>query len=290
MFESWSRQEKAVLAWQAEFFCLILTAIYSFIALHDIYFEQPILTSPAWFSQGFCVWSLGKTSGTGLTIDSHLLCFIGDFILGGPIMIENMNRIRKNWGTKKMPMLWMTFFGCLFSLLHGLAHFSINQEAPALQKIPMEFSAAWIGQLVQTFFFMGLTPYIGYFFGCPGWICVVVHAVLSFLTVVAPQQFGFGMIQLMFNLWICAPRLWFIGTNSESDVAKRVDHGWFISSLGTCALMPIVFAEMLACEGFYQVAFGHFLYDTATVVGNNLFVRAMWDDMDKKDSKDEKVA
>merc|ERR1712048_801593 len=46
----------------------------------------------------------------------------------------------------------------------------------------------------------------------------------------------------------CFPRLALVGCHSKEEVAKRVDDGWAVVSVGILCLMPIVFAEMLFCD------------------------------------------
>ena len=59
-----NRRGQARLAWHAELWCVLLTLLYSALALSDIYiFEAPRFSSPAWFAEGFCVWESASVAG-----------------------------------------------------------------------------------------------------------------------------------------------------------------------------------------------------------------------------------
>merc|ERR1712039_174871 len=95
-------------------------------------------------------------------------------------------------------------------------------------------------------------------------LCVLVHLFAAWLFLArVPTQFAFGFVQLYLNAWYCAPRVLLLGSTTEEEVSRRVDDGWGVVSFGFLALMPVVFAEMLACDAFVMTYSGHFLYDGA---------------------------
>merc|ERR1712113_250641 len=115
-----------------------------------------------------------------------------------------------------------------------------------------------IGHYIGGFCFLFIGPYAAYIFG------------------MGPVQFAFGAVQLVLNFWICIPRLWTIGCESEEDICKRVDDGWAAASILFLAVMPVVFAEMLSCESFFQHVLGHFTYDMSTILATALYSVSIW--------------
>lgn len=254
---------------------MLLTLLYSALALHDIYIANaPHFSSPAWFEEGFCVWDSASVPG----LNSHTLSFASDLVLGASLTAINLTlHRREERDTPHRDSLLIASIISVFAVLHGLGHLAIHAFPNFTMNVrPPVLSALWLLQYCVAFVFLGVAPVLGSAFGVPARLCVALHAVQTLLFVRVPRQFAFGAVQLLFNLWFCMPRLLWLGTSSEADIARRVDHGWLVASVGNLMLMPVVFAELLLCEMFYRPLLGHWLYDTATVVLTLAFSVAVW--------------
>jgi len=262
------REQLALASWWSEVLCVILTLIYSCLALSDIRAGVAYWSSASWFQEGFCIWR-GEYG-----LDSHTLCFVFDVPWGIGLAAYNYKLYRSH---SKGGVLLPAIAISLFNALHGWAHWMIHLY-PEEQPQPDTLST-WILASIGMFVFLALGPFLGAHFGVSGRICLIVHAALSFVLPGLPQKFGFGILQGVLNCWYCVPRLLNIGCESPGDIEKRVDNGWAISSFAGLLLMPVVFAEMMGCESFYQSMFGHFLYDLSILVYTFLYSATLWQEL-----------
>ena len=270
-----TRQVLARLAWHAELGCVLLTLLYSALALSDVYLSNgPHFSSPAWFEEGFCVWESASVPG----LNSHTLSFASDLMLGTVLVAVNLalHRREESKSPRKDALLIAAVIS-VFDVLHGLGHLSIHAFPHwTMDSRPPVLSASWMAQYAVAFVFLGVTPVLGNAFGVPPRVCVALHGLQTFLFVRVPRQFAFGAVQLLLNLWFCLPRLLWLGTSSNAHISLRVDNGWLVASVGNLLLMPVVFAELLLCETHYRPLLGHWLYDTSTVPLTIAFSVAAW--------------
>ena len=99
-----------------------------------------------------------------------------------------------------------------------------------------------------------------------------------------PTQFAFGSVQLVLNMWFCAPRAIHFGYTDKQHIANRTKGIWAVSSIGLLLTMPIVFIEMIGCDTFLKAVGGHVWYDLAVgLLGVGLSVAAFADDHDNED-------
>ena len=272
---TFTRQGLARLAWHAELGCLLLTLLYSALALSDVYLSNgPHYSSPAWFEEGFCLWESASVPG----INSHTLSFASDLVLGTVLVAVNLAlHSREESESPRKDALLIAAVISVFDVLHGLGHLSIHAFPHwTMDSRPPVLSASWMAQYAVAFVFLGVTPVLGNAFGVPAHVCVAIHGLQTFLFVRVPRQFAFGAVQLLLNLWFCLPRLLWLGTSSNAHISLRVDNGWLVASVGNLLLMPVVFAELLLCETHYRPLLGHWLYDTSTVFLTIAFSVAVW--------------
>jgi len=246
------------LTWFSELLCLVLTVIYSVIVFSDIQAGSAHFSSPLWFENGFCLWRYNAF------LDSHTLCFGVDVLLGGILLNWNAKRYLED--ANPSPGLGIATAISVFTMLHGFGHLAIHF-------FPQFASSADSSQTSLTillkFFgmlgFLAAAPFVGYTIGVPYQLCVASHIIQVLIFVFyVPQQFAFGAVQLILNLWVCLPRLLLIGTKTDEDVMKRVGDGWAIASIGILLVMSVVFAEMLCCGATLEVWGGHIYYDLST--------------------------
>mmetsp|Transcript_102695 Transcript_102695/g.287819 ORF Transcript_102695/g.287819 Transcript_102695/m.287819 type:complete len:331 (-) Transcript_102695:5-997(-) len=271
-----SRRRKARATWCAELLALILTCVYCAIFAHDL--TQPNeahrISSPSWFSRGFCVsWS--ESSFT-----SHSLCFLGDVVGGCALVWANLRQYRASPQSRYQVAIAVS----VFTVLHGVGHLMIGHllerdfmSSVRPRNVPVTMTALYF-LTATTFLAMG--PFLGYVNGVHRLVCVVIHlmAAWAFLEFV-PTHFAFGFVQLYLNAWYCGPRVFLLGTTLPDEMARRVDDGWDVVSFGFLALMPVVFVEMLGCDAVIMSYTGHFLYDGAIIVIAYLYSATLWQEL-----------
>eukprot|EP00747_Dinoflagellata_sp_TGD_P089175 gnl/TRDRNA2_/TRDRNA2_164233_c0_seq1.p1 gnl/TRDRNA2_/TRDRNA2_164233_c0~~gnl/TRDRNA2_/TRDRNA2_164233_c0_seq1.p1 ORF type:complete len:312 (-),score=32.40 gnl/TRDRNA2_/TRDRNA2_164233_c0_seq1:97-1032(-) len=265
------RRRLAFATWLSELFCILVTILYTVIAFADISAGDPQWTSATWYHEGFCVWK------GPLGVDSHVLCFFADFILGLVLALYN----HKLYVAHRKGVLLLATVISFFNIGHGFGHVAIHYFPEYL--VPASSLAGKICHFVGGFCFLYVGPYLGTCFGLSTRLCLGVHVLITYLFTLTPVQFAFGFVQLVINLWMCVPRLLQIGWRSPEHVAARVDDGWAAASFGVSLVMPVVFVEMLACESFLQHIFGHFVYDLAILVFTAVYSAVLWRDLPDKD-------
>lgn len=261
-------------AWWCELLTLLLTAVYSAIMAHDLTRtrEEDRLSSRTWFQDGFCV------SWADQRFNSHNLCFLGDLVGGGLLFLENARRYKVLPGC---PELQVAMALSVFTVFHGFGHLMIGEfldqdfmSTARRPQIPLAIAAL---HYVSAASLLALGPVIGWHSGVGRWTCVVIHLISTWMFLeFVPTQFGFGFVLLYLNVWFCAPRIVLLGYTSSEEVALRVDHGWAEASYGFLVLMPVVFAEMLACDTFVMSISGHFLYDGAVLLVTVAYCASIW--------------
>mmetsp|Transcript_66747 Transcript_66747/g.169188 ORF Transcript_66747/g.169188 Transcript_66747/m.169188 type:complete len:295 (-) Transcript_66747:141-1025(-) len=270
---AFGRRGAAVLAWWCEFVTLLLTAAYCGILAHDLAAgsDEKRLSSTSWFRQGFCV------SWAERAFNSHALCFVGDLLGGGALLRENLRRYRQSHD----PRLQVAVAVSGFTVAHGFGHLMIGvvlendfMANVRPSQVPIAYTALYY---TVASVFLSIGPFLGFCNGVPRSLCVATHlfAAFAFLEFV-PTQFAFGFVQLNLNAWYCTPRVFLLGTSGPEEISKRVDNGWAMASYGFLALMPVVFAEMMACDSFVMALSGHFLYDGAIVLIAAAYSAALW--------------
>eukprot|EP00928_Gymnodinium_smaydae_P007470 TRINITY_DN12685_c1_g1_i1.p1 TRINITY_DN12685_c1_g1~~TRINITY_DN12685_c1_g1_i1.p1 ORF type:complete len:282 (-),score=26.50 TRINITY_DN12685_c1_g1_i1:231-1076(-) len=258
-----SRELLAKLTFFAEAATLALTLLYTALVLSDINLGHARLTCAEWFREGFCVWR----DHSYLT--SHSLCFGFDVPVG--IALAAMNGrllVSCKQRDAKVGFLIM-LVASLFCVLHGIAHLTIDILGPGFQLEVHPSKTSWLGFAASfsgTAAFLAIGPVVGVLFGVPLALAIPLHLAMSFGMLCIPQQFAFAGVQLIINLWYCAPRLLWIGAGNDTAISKRIDNGFAVNSIGNLMLMPVVFAEALACESFYRRLSGHLLYDSSILV------------------------
>jgi len=252
---------------------LLLTAAYCAVLAHDLSSASAAerLSSADWFGQGFC------NAGAGRLISSHFACFVCDLLGGGALLWENWRRYR----LRPRPALLVAAATAVFTLLHGFGHLAIGHVLGAdFMASVRPRGLSWprlAAYYAATAAFLALGPFLGFWNGVRRLVCVVVHlaSAWAFLALV-PTQFAFGFVQLYLNVWYCAPRVALLGCASAEHVSRRVDDGWAVVSAGFLALMPVVFAEMLACDVLLMACGGHVVYDAAVVLISLAHSVAVW--------------
>eukprot|EP00928_Gymnodinium_smaydae_P047729 TRINITY_DN31877_c0_g1_i1.p1 TRINITY_DN31877_c0_g1~~TRINITY_DN31877_c0_g1_i1.p1 ORF type:complete len:297 (+),score=16.15 TRINITY_DN31877_c0_g1_i1:61-951(+) len=264
-----NRQQLAVLTWFSELACVISTLVYCIIAISDIISEAPRLTSTSWYNEGFCVWE-GFASQ-----DSHTLSFGFDLIVGSTLAVQNWTRYREH---NKVALL-VAMVISVFCVFHGCAHLAFHffgeylAHASDLSMLsPFYHTVRFIG----SFTFLSVAPFLGYVFGVSLLHCIIIHSVFTFFFIRVPQQFAFGAVQLVVNMWYCVPRLLWVGCKTNEAVRARLDDGWATASFGITAVMPTVFAEMLGCDMFLKNLFGHLVYDLAVLALAFAYSVSIW--------------
>jgi hypothetical protein len=206
-------------------------------------------------------------------MNSHMLCLLGDVVVGGALMLESVRRYR----SCAHPNLRLAIAVSAFTIMHGFGHAFVGlvlgadfMEAVRPRNLP---AVAFAMYFVSVFAFLSLAPYLGYLNGVDPKLGFVMHLVstCAFLQYV-PSQFAFGAVQLILNFWYCIPRILLVA----ADAPDRAACGWHVVSFGFVALMPIVFAEMLACDTFLAAIGGHFVYDGAILVIVAFYASSMW--------------
>lgn len=269
------RRLRAVNTWWCEVGALLFTVLYCVLLGFDLVREreEERLSDASWFSEGFCI----QRFFTSEVLNSHDLCFLGDLFGGGWLLWENYKRYRQAPRTS----LEVAMLTCLFTVMHGFGHLVIGHAFPrdfmAQFRIPT-LSWGWlVGLCIAYCTFLSLGPFLGYCNRVHPAICVTLHILSAFVFLqYVPTQFAFGWILVYLNAWYCAPRVVLVGCESEEDVAFRVDEGWDTISQGFLGLMPVVFAEMLACDRFVVRVGGHFIYDAAIVAIVLFYSRSLW--------------
>jgi len=269
-----SLTSQAFQTWCYELATIGLTAIYCAIAFYDINKGAATLTSTSWFSSGFCVWE-----GHGFT--SHTLCVIGDLLVGGALFLGSFRRHQKECRARAKGCLRLGMAEAAFTMFHGLGHLFIGQvlEKDFMNSVRPAVLPAHllVGYYILLVAFLALGPYLGARNGVAPVVCVTAHliSIYAFMLYV-PNQFAFGAVQLILNSWYCIPRVLFLGWKDPSDVAKRVHDGWDVVSKGFLLLMPIVFAEMLACDMVFMACGGHFVYDGMILLISTWYSVVIW--------------
>jgi hypothetical protein len=206
-----------------------------------------------------------------------MLCLLGDVLVGSALMLESVRRYRRY----PHPNLRLAMAVSAFTVMHGFGHAFIGlvlgadfMESVRPGNLP---AVAFALYFVSVFAFLSLAPYLGYLSGVNPKLGFAIHlaSTWAFLEYV-PSQFAFGTVQLILNCWYCVPRILLIA----ADAPERVACGWHIVSFGFLALMPIVFAEMLACDTFLAAIGGHFVYDGAILIIVAFYSSAMWQNCD----------
>jgi len=281
----------AALTYHSEVLCLLLTGVYTLVVFHDI-LGDPLgrVTSASWYEQGFCIWQADSWE----PLNSHTLSFVADILLGGVLLLVNLAHLVKHQSEGhaqdvKRQSLILGVAGSGFNMLHGLGHLAIyiadSLGITLTDSVGMADRIAasawpWL-ELLAIFLglasFLAIAPVVGWFFGVPGRLAVSLHLaqVVLFMATV-PQQFSFGAVQLVLNLWFCLPRVLWIGTTSTEDVAKRTPAAFVVGSVSMPLLMSVVFAEMLGCDTFYRAWGGHFLYDFSILSITLVSSAAVW--------------
>ncbi len=291
----------AKLTWYSELLCMFLTVVYSGMVLFDIYFANgPFFSSKTWYETGFCVWKHEKSLNQALSpiglgggyteeyltefaeitgmisLDSHSLSFIVDLLICIPLMLLTgrylVQLYRGELSSEYERPLWLCFGSAFGGFGHGFAHLLIHTHPEILISEPGDFlSLAWAALVLRTFAGFGFAPVMGWALGCPGWVAVGVHTLVSALFIYIPPTFSFGAVQLVINSWYCVPRLIYTGYGGvyEPDhlgTWERTTGGMDAASIGITLIMPVVFAEMLGCDSFFRGILGHFLFDFSTML------------------------
>lgn len=267
--------------WYCELVCVLLTALYTAIVIQDIAIAQSPAdrySSPAWFSEGFCVWA---TDGDERW-DSHTISFAFDLLFGPGLTWLYYKQMMREHATsaeeqaRRKPLMGAVYFSvgaAFFVNLHGIAHLGLHALPDLLvARNDPYLSLSFVGEYVGSFFFLAVCPFAGYAMRVPTNVCVIAHIVAVFAFLHVPEQFAFGAVQLFFNLWFCVPRLivfskGLIERRDPDCIRERVYAGWFLTSIGFLLLMPIVFSEMLFCDLYCRRwMLGHFAFDAGVVV------------------------
>mmetsp|Transcript_29813 Transcript_29813/g.68683 ORF Transcript_29813/g.68683 Transcript_29813/m.68683 type:complete len:274 (-) Transcript_29813:45-866(-) len=258
-----NRTRKAQISWWCEFSTAALTIVHSSIVFHDLGVEQEKLrvSDPVWFKDGFCVWS-GTTKVLGLQVNSHILSFVADLLLGLPLAVIAYRQTQRR---PDLTALRLFAAAAGFTILHGVAHLFIGSMEGKEAVKAIRTNAGWnmtIAMFCAASCLLAIGPYIGYCHKVSMKVLLTVH-VLSclFFVLFMPPEFAFGFVQLYLNFWYCIPRLWKIGCEKQEDVSLRVDGGFAVVSAGFLCCMPPVFLEMLTCENILQPMLGHVVYD-----------------------------
>ena len=175
-------------------------------------------------------------------------------------------------GTAYLPAVFFAFSETTVKNLLALSQDFMDSVRPTSLSWPL-FACYYV--LMASFLALG--PYMGFRNGLEPRLCLAVHLIATWAFIAyVPNQFAFGAVQLYFNSWYCFPRVIFLGWNKADEVSKRVDDGWDVFSLGFLLLMPVVFAEMLACDAIYRNWGGHFLYDGSILLIGTFYARTLW--------------
>lgn len=262
----------ARVTWYCEAATVALTVLYCAIVAHDLRVEaEARLSSKSWFQHGFCEWRLAESHLT-----SHGLCFLVDVGLGLALVRANYLR----WQRINYPPLKLALAVSVFNVMHGFGHVCITfmdedfLESMRPANAPLHVSLPCFLLLSS---FLAIGPFIGHMHGVSCTACLAIHlpAMWAFMQYV-PLQFAFGAVQLVLNFWVCLPRLAWVRCSGKEAFAERVKHGWVVVSAGVLLLMPVVFAEMLACDSFLKALTGHFLYDCSTLAMSTVYSLAIW--------------
>lgn len=304
---------KGKLAWaQATWYCealtVALTVVYCGIVAHDVSLPpgskaSARFSSESWFQRGFC------ESREPFPFNSHTMCFVVDLILGSALTFANyrrLSRVPAEAGEGLRPALQLALAVSVFNVMHGFGHGFIRalggMDADMLDTLRPANAPVHVtlGCFLGLSSFLAIGPFIGYMHGMSGAACLAIHlpAMLCFMQFV-PLQFAFGSVQLVLNSWVCLPRLALVGwpakeahwspdffLATEAQIAARLENGWLVVSAGLLLLMPVVFAEMLACDSFLHSLSGHFLYDFSTLLMSAVYSVSIWRQCDGLTSHD----
>lgn len=276
-----NRSSCARWTWCVDLLTVLLTAIYCGIAFHDIGRGKAVLTSPAWYDKGFCVWEGGGWH-------SHQLCTVGDLLGGGLILGLSSLRHQRESQPQRRAALQLVMATAAFTIMHGLGHFFIGDVLDedfmeSVRPDRLSFPLA-CGYYLLMCGFLALGPYLGVRNGMEPFFCAALHLVTTYAFMqYVPNQFAFGAVQLYLNGWYCLPRVLLLGWEKEKDIEKRIEDGWDIVSWGFLLLMPVVFVEMMACDSFLSQVFGHFCYDGAIVLISAWHATSIWRQLDEAD-------
>lgn len=276
------RQKVAIFAWSCDLMTVLATVCYCFLFWGEIYQAQG-LSSPTWREQGMCIWKPEEA------VNSHTICAVFDIVIGGIIFALFYSRYRRD-GYHCLKLGAAT---SLFTVLHGFGHIGLwiigfIWDASWGLSIRQDGASLMIAFAVM-FFFLSLGPYLGFLNGVESPTCLLVHlfSTWAFVTYI-PDQFAFGCVQLVLNSWYCTPRMFYVGWDTEEDISKRVDDGWAVVSAGFLLLMPLVFAEMLACDRLLSSG-GHLVYDGGILLILVAYAMNIWaqcDRMSRNESKE----
>lgn len=215
----------------------------------------------------------------GMPFNTHTACFLCDALIGGALVWANWQRYRK----RPFPCLELAMAVAGFTVLHGIAHLFIGHVLnKATLAAALEMAVLWpISWLLVCFIFMtsflSLGPYLGFRNGVDLRTCLVAHlvSIVVFISCV-PDQFAFGAVQIVINCWYCLPRVLLLGYAKPEEISQRVDDGWALVSIGFLVLMPVVFVEMLACDGLMTPLGGHLLYDASVALLSVMYSAMAW--------------
>eukprot|EP00929_Paragymnodinium_shiwhaense_P042260 TRINITY_DN21890_c0_g1_i3.p1 TRINITY_DN21890_c0_g1~~TRINITY_DN21890_c0_g1_i3.p1 ORF type:complete len:326 (-),score=25.45 TRINITY_DN21890_c0_g1_i3:156-1133(-) len=271
------RLSQAAISWLCEALTLLLTLLYCGIAAYDRRQGEAYLTSASWFAEGFCISRFRTTSSYHFS--SHTLCFLLDVVVGVWLTKANVD-VACRCST---PPLMLAVAVSIFTVLHGWGHLIIGHVLPLefqdAFNVPTDYPfSRFICQFTGMGMFLSMGPYVGYLHGVRSPVCVLLHILTTLGYVMfVPVQLAFTVVQLLLNLWICTPRvLWLTDFNDKSVVARRIDGGGIVISVGMLLLMPVVFVEMLACDSYAAALGGHVLYDASVCMMALVYSVSLW--------------
>jgi hypothetical protein len=232
-------QTLALLTWACEVLLAFLTIGYCLIVAHDMHSDTAArFTSPSWFEFGFCVWEapVQLPMGAGIKLDSHDLCLLTDFIIGGAVLLVSRNELilllSKQKGGKgtttacpREAALKLGVVIGVFTMMHGAGHFTLGRlvdEADFMaglrpaKLLEEDKPLTLIAYALSVTAFLAIAPFMGFLNGVPSMLCSLIHLICSWCYIsYVPTQFAFGAVQLILNLWYCVPRAIIIGYTKE---------------------------------------------------------------------------
>jgi hypothetical protein len=123
----------ATATWCAEVATALLTLVYCLIVAHDLVSgEDDRLSSRSWFANGFCIWKVESA----LPRDSHDLCVICDFLIGGGLLVVNyfygFARLPpagpgSTAGSTKRAAMTLAVATAGFTMMHGVGHLVLGR-------------------------------------------------------------------------------------------------------------------------------------------------------------------